>query len=138
MFQQTQQRRAFQFLNMCRNWCLLPASSGWLEAVGYFQTLSAIVGSTVTLSVFYFRLNLNSPLFAMADGAEDAGNETITLRVKDQTGDEMFFKVKKNTKMQVCKGTCATEYKLHFTSPSVITIVGINPPANILRLFLPY
>lgn len=74
----------------------------------------------------------------MADGAEDAGNETITLRVKDQTGDEMFFKVKKNTKMQVCKGTCATEYKLHFTSPSVITIVGINPPANILRLFLPY
>lgn len=37
----------------------------------------------------------------MADDGDDTGNETITLRVKDQTGDEMFFKVKKNTKMQV-------------------------------------
>ena len=36
----------------------------------------------------------------MADADENA-SETITLRVKDQTGDEMFFKVKKNTKMQV-------------------------------------
>lgn len=36
----------------------------------------------------------------MADGGEETG-DTITLRVKDQTGDEMFFKVKKNTKMQV-------------------------------------
>lgn len=43
----------------------------------------------------------------MADGADDANNETITLRVKDQTGDEMFFKVKKNTKMQVGDNTCA-------------------------------
>lgn len=38
----------------------------------------------------------------MAEDGDDTGNETITLRVKDQTGDEMFFKVKKNTKMQVC------------------------------------
>jgi hypothetical protein len=39
----------------------------------------------------------------MAENGEE-GNvdpETITLRVKDQTGDEMFFKVKKGTKMQV-------------------------------------
>ena len=43
----------------------------------------------------------------MADGADDANNETITLRVKDQTGDEMFFKVKKNTKMQVGDNTYA-------------------------------
>mmetsp|Transcript_6484 Transcript_6484/g.6630 ORF Transcript_6484/g.6630 Transcript_6484/m.6630 type:complete len:183 (+) Transcript_6484:63-611(+) len=38
----------------------------------------------------------------MADNGEE-GNvdpDTITLRVKDQTGDEMFFKVKKGTKMQ--------------------------------------
>ena len=73
----------------------------------------------------------------MADGAEDAGNETITLRVKDQTGDEMFFKVKKNTKMQVSKATCVAKYKLHFISPSVISFLGIYPPTNILRLFLP-
>ena len=35
----------------------------------------------------------------MTEGSEETGE--ITLRVKDQTGDEMFFKVKKNTKMQV-------------------------------------
>lgn len=34
----------------------------------------------------------------MADGEETAG-DTIQLRVRDQTGDEMFFKVKKTTKM---------------------------------------
>jgi len=32
------------------------------------------------------------------DGEEDT--TTVTLRVKDQQGDEMFFKVKKETKMQ--------------------------------------
>ena len=34
--------------------------------------------------------------------SEEADNEsaTITLRVKDQQNDEMFFKVKKDTKMQ--------------------------------------
>eukprot|EP01036_Dinobryon_divergens_P014646 gene14646-19809_t len=31
--------------------------------------------------------------------AEENGGEAITLRVKDQTGEEMFFKVKKTTKM---------------------------------------
>mmetsp|Transcript_40870 Transcript_40870/g.41747 ORF Transcript_40870/g.41747 Transcript_40870/m.41747 type:complete len:93 (+) Transcript_40870:84-362(+) len=36
----------------------------------------------------------------MAEAAPaDEGGETITLRVRDQTGDEMFFKVKKTTKM---------------------------------------
>ena len=30
----------------------------------------------------------------------ESGEDVITLRVKDQTGDEMFFKVKKTTKMQ--------------------------------------
>jgi len=34
----------------------------------------------------------------MAEGG--AEENTITLRVRDQTGDEMFFKVKKETKMQ--------------------------------------
>lgn len=33
-----------------------------------------------------------------AESAE-AVSDTITLRVKEQTGDEMFFKVKKTTKM---------------------------------------
>jgi hypothetical protein len=37
----------------------------------------------------------------MAEGGEVADPDTITLRVRDQTGDEMFFKVKKTTKMQV-------------------------------------
>jgi small ubiquitin-related modifier len=37
----------------------------------------------------------------MADGAEtEAKEDTITLRVREQTGEEMFFKVKKGTKMQ--------------------------------------
>ena len=31
--------------------------------------------------------------------AKEEGGETITLRVKDQTGEETFFKVKKSTKM---------------------------------------
>lgn len=35
----------------------------------------------------------------MAEGGDDAGSDSITLRVKEQTGDEMFFKVKKSTKM---------------------------------------
>ena len=41
--------------------------------------------------------------YKMADAtaADETATETITLRVKDQAGDEMFFKVKKNTKMQV-------------------------------------
>ena len=38
---------------------------------------------------------------ADATAADETATETITLRVKDQAGDEMFFKVKKNTKMQV-------------------------------------
>ena len=33
----------------------------------------------------------------MGDEADDS---TVTLRVRDQNGDEMFFKVKKETKMQ--------------------------------------
>lgn len=54
----------------------------------------------------------------MADGGEDTG-DTITLRVKDQTGDEMFFKVKKNTKMQVrlmmrISGQLLKRHHIHF------------------------
>ena len=55
----------------------------------------------------------------MADDGDDTGNETITLRVKDQTGDEMFFKVKKNTKMQVCLGTIATKLSVSCTQPNI-------------------
>jgi len=42
-------------------------------------------------------------LLNMADttsSTQELGEDVITLRVKDQTGDEMFFKVKKTTKMQ--------------------------------------
>eukprot|EP00604_Paraphysomonas_vestita_P002566 CAMPEP_0174817740 /NCGR_PEP_ID=MMETSP1107-20130205/262_1 /TAXON_ID=36770 /ORGANISM="Paraphysomonas vestita, Strain GFlagA" /LENGTH=95 /DNA_ID=CAMNT_0016028725 /DNA_START=52 /DNA_END=339 /DNA_ORIENTATION=- len=31
---------------------------------------------------------------------EEIANETITLKVRDQTGEEMFFKVKKSTRLQ--------------------------------------
>lgn len=31
--------------------------------------------------------------------AEEVNNETITLKVRNQSGDEMFFKVKKTTKL---------------------------------------
>ena len=31
--------------------------------------------------------------------AADSGNEPITIRVKDQTGEETMFKIKKSTKM---------------------------------------
>ena len=32
-----------------------------------------------------------------ATNADGEGNDTITLRVRDQTGDEMFFKVEYDT-----------------------------------------
>ena len=35
----------------------------------------------------------------MSDEAAEPTVETITLKLRDQTGDEMFFKVKKTTKM---------------------------------------
>lgn len=73
----------------------------------------------------------------MADGAEDAGNETITLRVKDQTGDEMFFKVKKNTKMQVSNTKYEASYANNYASLFVITPIGINKLTSTSRLFLP-
>jgi hypothetical protein len=73
----------------------------------------------------------------MADGAEDAGNETITLRVKDQTGDEMFFKVKKNTKMQVYNTTYNDSYANKFVTLFVTTPIGIHKLTSTLRLFLP-
>jgi len=31
---------------------------------------------------------------------QEGGNEPITIRIKDQTGEETFFKIKKTTKMQ--------------------------------------
>jgi hypothetical protein len=57
----------------------------------------------------------------MADAAADSAGETITLRVKDQTGDEMFFKVKKNTRMQVHTKTIYSSY----FSMSIFITVGI-------------
>lgn len=42
--------------------------------------------------------SIQTKLYKMGDEAADA--TTVTLRVRDQAGDEMFFKVKKETKMQ--------------------------------------
>jgi hypothetical protein len=39
--------------------------------------------------------------FLIISEMAEEDKETITLRVKDQGGDEMFFKVKKNTVMKV-------------------------------------
>ncbi|CAB9513061.1 Small ubiquitin-related modifier 1 [Seminavis robusta] len=36
----------------------------------------------------------------MSDEAKTEGAEPITIRVRDQTGEETFFKIKKSTKMQ--------------------------------------
>jgi small ubiquitin-related modifier len=47
---------------------------------------------------------------------EEGGGETITIRVKDQTGDEMFFKVKKGTKMQKIMDAFATRKGIAATS----------------------
>ena len=33
-------------------------------------------------------------------GGDETNSESITIRVKDQGGEEMFFKVKKTTKME--------------------------------------
>ena len=35
----------------------------------------------------------------MSDAPAEEGSETITLKVRDQSGEEMFFKVKKTTKL---------------------------------------
>mmetsp|Transcript_31401 Transcript_31401/g.70336 ORF Transcript_31401/g.70336 Transcript_31401/m.70336 type:complete len:181 (+) Transcript_31401:80-622(+) len=42
-----------------------------------------------------------------AEDAKPEGNEPITIRVKDQTGEETMFKVKKTTKMQKIFGAYA-------------------------------
>ena len=36
---------------------------------------------------------------APVEAKPEGGGETITIRVKDQTGEETFFKIKKTTKM---------------------------------------
>jgi hypothetical protein len=43
------------------------------------------------------------------EGGEDtkAGIDTITIRVRDQTGEETFFKVKKSTRMEKVFNTYA-------------------------------
>ena len=51
----------------------------------------------------------------MADDNKDAG-DTITVRVKDQGGDETFFKVKKTTKMSKVFGAYAQRKGVAITS----------------------
>ncbi|CAM9126478.1 unnamed protein product [Choristocarpus tenellus] len=43
---------------------------------------------------------------AKSEGGDDA-KETITIRVRDQTGEETFFKVKKSTRMEKVFSTYA-------------------------------
>lgn len=40
-----------------------------------------------------------APAPAPAEPKPEGGSEPITIRVRDQTGDETFFKIKKTTKM---------------------------------------
>lgn len=101
----------------------------------WFQTHFANGQANTVSPVLYYQFNFYLPSLAMADGAEDAGNETITLRVKDQTGDEMFFKVKKNTKMQVSNTTYKASYASNYASLFFITPIGINKITSTLRFF---
>ena len=47
---------------------------------------------------------------------EGAGSETITIRVKDQTGEETFFKIKKSTKMEKVFQTYATRKGVDYSA----------------------
>ncbi|VEU42005.1 unnamed protein product [Pseudo-nitzschia multistriata] len=48
--------------------------------------------------------------------APDTGNEPITIRVRDQTGEETFFKIKKTTKMSKVFGTYANRKGVQLSS----------------------
>mmetsp|Transcript_924 Transcript_924/g.1975 ORF Transcript_924/g.1975 Transcript_924/m.1975 type:complete len:92 (+) Transcript_924:138-413(+) len=48
--------------------------------------------------------------------APDSGNEPITIRVRDQTGEETFFKIKKTTKMSKVFGTYANRKGVQLSS----------------------
>ncbi|KAG7352665.1 ubiquitin-2/rad60 SUMO-like protein [Nitzschia inconspicua] len=48
--------------------------------------------------------------------AADEGNETITIRIRDQTGEETFFKIKKTTKMQKVFETYASRKGIQSSS----------------------
>jgi len=57
----------------------------------------------------------------MSDGGEEPkkdgeGSEPITIRVRDQTGEETFFKIKKSTKMQKVFDTYAQRKGVQATS----------------------
>ncbi|CAM9204769.1 unnamed protein product [Discosporangium mesarthrocarpum] len=56
-------------------------------------------------------IDVNSPKLIMSDAPKAEGGEdpkeTITIRVRDQTGEETFFKVKKSTRMEKVFSTYA-------------------------------
>ncbi|OEU22446.1 small ubiquitin-like protein [Fragilariopsis cylindrus CCMP1102] len=49
-------------------------------------------------------------------GAPEAKNEPITIRVRDQTGEETFFKIKKSTKMSKVFNTYAQRKGVQMSS----------------------
>lgn len=49
-------------------------------------------------------------------GAASADGETITIRVRDQTGEETFFKVKKTTRMEKVFSTYAQRKGVNLAS----------------------
>lgn len=64
-----------------------------------------------------------------ADGGGDAkpegGNEPITIRVKDQNGEETMFKIKKTTRMKKVFATYAARKGVEATASEYIIMDGI-------------
>ncbi|GMH69783.1 hypothetical protein TrVE_jg4207 [Triparma verrucosa] len=52
----------------------------------------------------------------MSDEQPKAEGDAITIRVKDQTGEETFFKIKRSTKMEKVFQTYATRRGVDFNS----------------------
>ncbi|GMI01378.1 hypothetical protein TrLO_g1144 [Triparma laevis f. longispina] len=52
----------------------------------------------------------------MSDDQPKAEGDAITIRVKDQTGEETFFKIKRSTKMEKVFQTYATRRGVDFNS----------------------
>merc|ERR1711935_1219239 len=65
------------------------------KATSYLFYLESIPTNTLELSRQYSSIQIMSGDEAKAP----EGNEPITIRVRDQTGEETFFKIKKTTKM---------------------------------------
>ena len=57
-----------------------------------------MVASSLSLSLPW--LIVSSVFLEQTGGGDEAGSEAITIKVKEHTGEEMQFKVKKTTRME--------------------------------------